>query len=220
MRINRNTSGRFLLLAPRLRLTPQWSDSSGTELGQLVSAPTGPGSQTRTSPVLSVPVRSTTLLSSFALQRRPSFIARACGQFGPRAHLHQPMPMPQQLTHIAIFRARYARSAEKRSSIIIFSSSCASWWSVFCFLARLVFISAGSPIHNSKPNSASSRSNQRNIPSPPSPLVRRLLAASDLDRISRPPHRCGSVVVRYIASLFHQKCNLLKARMITYAYLQ
>jgi len=32
---------------------------------------------------------------------------------------------------------------------------------VFCFLARLVRISAGSPIHTSKPSSASSRSNQR-----------------------------------------------------------
>jgi len=36
--------------------------------------------------------------------------------------------------------------------------------SVFCFLTRLVLISAGSPIHTSNPNSASSRSNQREYP--------------------------------------------------------
>ncbi len=45
-----------------------------------------------------------------------------------------------------------------------FSRSWASLLSVFCFLARLVLISAGSPIHTSKPSSASSRSNQREYP--------------------------------------------------------
>src|SRR5205807_1441600 len=34
-----------------------------------------------------------------------------------------------------------------------------------------------------------------NIRWPPSPLAPGLLAASDLDSISRPPHHCGSVVV-------------------------
>ena len=36
--------------------------------------------------------------------------------------------------------------------------------SYFCFCTRLALISAGSPIHSSKPNSASSRSNQREYP--------------------------------------------------------
>jgi hypothetical protein len=39
-----------------------------------------------------------------------------------------------------------------------------SWLSVFCFLARRVLISAGSPIHTSKPSTASRRSNQREYP--------------------------------------------------------
>jgi transposase len=42
--------------------------------------------------------------------------------------------------------------------------SCASWRSVFCLRTRLVRIWAASPIHNSKFNSASSRSNQRACP--------------------------------------------------------
>jgi hypothetical protein len=41
------------------------------------------------------------------------------------------------------------------------STSRASSRSNFCFLTRLALISAGSPIHSSKPNSASNRSNQR-----------------------------------------------------------
>src|SRR5260370_4988795 len=36
-----------------------------------------------------------------------------------------------------------------------------------------------------------------NIRSPPSPLARGLLAAAGVERTARPPHRCGSVVVRY-----------------------
>src|SRR5271169_1048118 len=44
------------------------------------------------------------------------------------------------------------------------SISRASSRSVFCLRTRLVLISAGSPIHNSKPSSASNRSNQRECP--------------------------------------------------------
>jgi hypothetical protein len=52
----------------------------------------------------------------------------------------------------------------KLFSSISLRSSRASLRSVFCFLIRLALISAGSPIHSSKPNSASSRSNQREYP--------------------------------------------------------
>ena len=44
------------------------------------------------------------------------------------------------------------------------SMSRASSRSNFCFFTRLALISAGSPIHSSKPTSASSRSNQREYP--------------------------------------------------------
>jgi len=52
----------------------------------------------------------------------------------------------------------------------------------------------------------------------PSPLARELLAAAGLDRTSRPSRRCGSVVVRYARRFLPPKCNLLKARVIMYAY--
>src|SRR5260370_37626152 len=81
----------------------------------------------------------------------------------PRAHLHQPMPVPQQLSQIPILRTRYP-DLRKVISRISRSSSRASSRSDFCFFTRLVLISAGSPIHTSKPNSANSRSNQREYP--------------------------------------------------------
>ena|ERR1700676_2798655 len=59
------------------------------------------------SPTPFVLVRSTALI----FQRRPSFIASAWELIhDPRAHLHQPMQVPKQLTHIAIFRTRYPDS--------------------------------------------------------------------------------------------------------------
>jgi hypothetical protein len=44
------------------------------------------------------------------------------------------------------------------------NKSWASRRSVFCFRPRCLLISAASPIHTSKPNSASNRSNQREYP--------------------------------------------------------
>src|SRR6266404_9182706 len=106
----------------------------------------------------------------------------------------------------------------KRSSIISFSSSCASLRSVFCFLTRLAFISAGSPIHTSNPNSASSRSNQR--------VSGRLHPHSHVDssqlqgsiELLGLPIAVVQSSFAIFAGLLHQKCNLLKARVIIYAY--
>ena len=52
----------------------------------------------------------------------------------------------------------------KLFSSISLRSSRASSRSNFCFFTRFALISAGSPIHSSNPNSASSRSNQREYP--------------------------------------------------------
>jgi hypothetical protein len=88
--------------------------------------------------------------------------------------------------HDASFVADLALHADIFHAGNSFSNSCASWRSVFCFFARFALISAGSPIHTSKPNSASSRSNQQEYPVASIPLARGLLAAAGLDRISRP----------------------------------
>jgi len=80
--ISRNTSGRFQLPAPRLRLTPRWSDSSGPASSQLVAARLAQGA-TQASPVLP-PVRSTTLISSAGLVHRQSLQLI----HDPRALLH------------------------------------------------------------------------------------------------------------------------------------
>jgi hypothetical protein len=71
----------------------------------------------------------------------------------PCAHLHQSMPVPEQLLQISILRTRYP---DPRKAI--FNRS------VLCFLTRRVLISAALPIHSSKPSSASKRSNQREKP--------------------------------------------------------
>ena len=99
------------------------------------------------------------------------------------------------------------------------SSSCASLRSVFCFLTRAAWISAGSPIHTSKPNSASSRSNQRGISGG---LHSHLHVHSSQPQVSIELLGLPIAVIQssfaVLASLFHQKCDLLKARVIIYAY--
>jgi hypothetical protein len=117
------------------------------------------------------------------------------------AHLHQPMPMPQQCR-----RLRFSESGTQirgnRFSSSSFRISRASSRSVFCFLTRFVLISGGSPIHSSKPNSATSRSNQREYPAASIPS-RRFLVASGLDRISLLVHYCGSVPVHHTDQSLH-----------------
>jgi hypothetical protein len=87
---------------------------------------------------------------------------------------------------------------EMRFSHSSFSISRGSSRSVFCFRTRLVLISAGCPIHNSKPNSASNRSNQRACPvaSIPTRTLTPLPLASG--RIAPLHHRCGLVPVHHI----------------------
>ena len=81
----------------------------------------------------------------------------------PRTHLHQPMPVPQQLPQ-SRFSGLGTQMRGKRFSSSNFSSSWASWRSVFCLRTRLALISAALPIHTSIPSSVSSRSNQREYP--------------------------------------------------------
>src|SRR6266478_9286980 len=88
----------------------------------------------------------------------------------------------------------------KRFSSSSFRISRASSRLVFCFRTRSLLISAASPIHTSKPNSASNRSNQREYPVASMPTrtqIRRFLAASGFDRISLLVHHCGSVPVHH-----------------------
>src|SRR5215470_18148703 len=84
----------------------------------------------------------------------------------PGAHLHQPMPVPQQLSQIPILRIRHPNLRK-----VIFSHQPESSRSNFCFFTRLALPSAGPPIHSSKPNSASSRSNQREYVMQPKCMV-------------------------------------------------
>ena len=81
----------------------------------------------------------------------------------PRAHLHH-----RCRCHSSCRRSRFSglgtQICGKLFSSISLRRSRASLRSVFCFFTRLALISAGSPIHSSKPNSASSRSNQREYP--------------------------------------------------------
>src|ERR1700757_1927692 len=77
------------------------------------------------------------------------------------------------------------------------SRSRASSRSNFCFFTRLALISAGSPLHSSKPNSASSRSNQREYPVASMPTARRSLAASGLDKTYLLVHHCDLVPVHH-----------------------
>ena len=81
-----------------------------------------------------------------------------------RAHLHQPMPMPQQLSQASRFSG--IRHPDSRKPI--FQQQLPHKSGILAvgllLFTRLALISAGSPIHSSKPNSASSRSNQREYP--------------------------------------------------------
>ncbi|MGA7062511.1 MAG: hypothetical protein WBY69_14995, partial [Candidatus Acidiferrales bacterium] len=78
----------------------------------------------------------------------------------PRAHLHHPMPVPQQLSQVTILRTGYPdarkvifpQQSQQQSGVLTV---------VFCLQTRLVLIFAASPIHSSIPSSASNRSNQR-----------------------------------------------------------
>src|SRR5580692_9354059 len=97
------------------------------------------------------------------------------------------------------------------------SSSRASSRSNFCFFTRLALISAGSPIHSAKPNSASSRSNQRECSFHPYPHIKSSLLQVSIEFL------CLSItVVQFLfttlTGLFHKKCNRLKARVVIYAY--
>src|SRR5271169_2206391 len=61
-------------------------------------------------------------------------------------------------------RSRFSGLGTQIRGKLFSSISRASSRSVFCLRTRLVLITAGSPIHNSKPSSASNRSNQRECP--------------------------------------------------------
>src|SRR6266851_1416489 len=97
----------------------------------------------------------------------------------------------------------------KLFSSISLSRSWASLRSVFSFFTRLALISAGSPIHSSKPNSASSRQAYPH-------------AHSSLLQVSIEFLCLSITVVQFLfttfTSLLHQKCNRLKARVIIYPY--
>jgi hypothetical protein len=70
----------------------------------------------------------------------------------------------------------------KLFSRIGLSTSCASSRSYFSFFTRFALISAGRPIHTSKPNSASSRSNQRAYPVASMPTRTRIASCSSRSR--------------------------------------
>ena len=97
-------------------------------------------------------------LNSFDFQRLPSFMASACSWFMIRVRICT----NRCRCHSSCRRSRFSglgtQICGKRSSRISLSRSLASSRSVFRFLTRLASISAGSPIHNSKSSSASSRS--------------------------------------------------------------
>ena len=111
------------------------------------------------------------------------------------------MTVPQQLPQIPILRTRHP---DFRKAIFEHQLQQKSGIR-FRFLTSLALISAGSPIHNSKSSSASSRSNQRENP------------------VASIESFCSSfVVVQFLftilTGLFRQKRNLLKARVTIYAY--
>src|SRR5262245_34723647 len=106
----------------------------------------------------------------------------------------------------------------KRSSNRSFSSSLASSRSAFGFLTRLALISAGSPIHNSKPSPASSRSNQRAYPVASMPTRTPIpLCCRSIELFGFSLTVVQSSFLK-LTSLFNQKRNLLKARVIIYSY--
>src|SRR5215469_5837241 len=147
------------------------------------------------------------LLHSAFLRRTPSFHGHRLQLIrDPRPHLQQPMPVPQHWRR-SRFSALGTHPRGKRSSSSSCSSSAASRRSVFCFRTRLALIFAGSPIHSSNPSSASSRSNQRHVRSPPSPLAHCILLPSARDRTSLLLHRCDSVAVHRIP-----RCRYLQMR--------
>ena len=98
------------------------------------------------------------------LQRSPSLSATACNWFMIRVRACT----IRCRCHSNCLRSRFSplgtQIRGKRSSSNNRKISSASWRSVFCFRTRFVRISAASPIHNSNPNSPSSRSNQRACP--------------------------------------------------------
>ncbi len=109
-------------------------------------------------------------------------------------------------------------SPRKATSTISFSSSCDLCGRSFTFSrGRPRF----PPVRRStlrNPTLPAVARTSGNIRWPRSPLARALLAAAGLDKTSRPPHRYGSIAVRCTRQSLYQKCNLLKARVIIYAY--
>jgi hypothetical protein len=101
---------------------------------------------------------------NLVLQRRPSLSAAACNWFMTRVRACT----MRCRCHSSCRRSRFSQLGTqicgKSSFNINLRISCASWRSVFCLRTHLVPISAASPIHNSKFSSASSRSNQRDLP--------------------------------------------------------
>src|SRR6185436_12505263 len=87
----------------------------------------------------------------------------------PRAHLHQPDGGAKA---VAVRHDIHGLGTQirKRFSSGNFSKSRASSRSVFCLRTRCLLISAASPIHTSKSNSASNRSNQREYPVASKPI--------------------------------------------------
>src|SRR6202166_5054714 len=105
----------------------------------------------------------------------------------------------------------------KRSSSINCSRSWASLLSVFCFLGRLVLISAGSPIHSSKSNSASNRSNQREYPVASIPTRTLILLQLPIESLGVTIFMVQSPFSA-LTGFFNKKSNLLKTRVVIHAY--
>src|ERR1700676_1319256 len=107
----------------------------------------------------------------------------------------------------------------KRSSSINCCRSWASLLSVFCFLGRLVLISAGSPIHSSKSNSASKSLEPARIPGSLHPYTH-----ADSFLLQLPIESLGVTIFMVqspfsaLTGFFNKKSNLLKTRVVIYAY--
>ena len=120
------------------------------------------------------------------VRRIPSFIAMACSWFLTRVRICTSRCRCQTRCRTSRFSA-LGTQIRGKSSLSIRCSRCAACLrSFFCLRTCLARIRAASPIHTSKPNSASRRSNQRDCRSLRSPRAHLRLVAISHGRSARP----------------------------------
>src|SRR5580693_6211597 len=135
-----------------------------------------------------------------------------------RAHLHQPMPMPKQLTHIAIFRTGYPDSRKA-----IFYHQLQQQLRILA-IGLLLLDALGLDLRGIADPHLKTQLGQQSFE--PAGISSRLHPHSYVDSsqlqvsielIGLPIAVIQSSFATF-ASLFHQKCDLLKAGVIIYAY--